>query len=144
MAYPPALQEIIDFFESLPTESERREALISYAENAAMHAPREDESYAVSEVRKDEECLDRVGIHIADGARPRIRVSLGEKVQTLTRALTTILCKGLDGSSRETIAALDNEFVPRIVGAELMRQRSRTVYYVLDRLREVCARPSSR
>lgn len=137
--YPSALQEIVDFFESLPTEAERRESLIAYAETAPRHAPRDGESYAVSDVRKDEGCLDTVGVFLTPGDRPGIRIQLGPKVQTLTRALTAILCQGLAGCSLGEIAAADSAFIPRIVGAELMRQRSRTVYYVLERLREAAA-----
>ncbi|MFT5468617.1 MAG: cysteine desulfuration protein SufE [Verrucomicrobiales bacterium] len=136
MAYPLALTEIIDFFESLSTEAERREALIAYAEGAAQHMPIENEVYAVEDVRKDEGCLDSVGIFLTNDENVKIRIELGDKVQTLTRALTTILCKSFSRSSLNEIANIDSSFVPRIVGAELMRQRSQTVYYVLERLRE--------
>ncbi|MEM7013732.1 MAG: hypothetical protein AAF585_19865, partial [Verrucomicrobiota bacterium] len=134
---PKSLQEIIDFFEPLP-EAERRDALMIYAESVSQHVPKDGENFAVNQSRKDEHCLDEVGVFLetsADGA-VQLRVQLGDKVQTLTRALTSILCKGLNGAKPETIRNLPNEFIPRIVGEELMRQRSRTVYYVLDRLRE--------
>jgi cysteine desulfuration protein SufE len=36
----------------------------------------------------------------------------------------------------EEILALEPDFVPRITGAELVRLRSRTVYYVLRRMQE--------
>lgn len=135
--YPKTLQEIIDFFEPLP-EAERRDALMVYADSVSQHAPNDGKSFDVSQLRKDEHCLDEVGVFLdsSEDGTLQLRVQLGDKVQTLTRALTSILCKGLNGSTPNTICELSNEFVPRIVGAELMRQRSRTVYYVLDRIRE--------
>jgi len=57
-------------------------------------------------------------------------------VQTLTRALGVILCRGLNGSSLEAVQAIQEDFVPRIIGAELVRLRSQTVYYVLRRMKE--------
>jgi cysteine desulfuration protein SufE len=49
--------------------------------------------------------------------------------------MTAILCKGLHGTSPEEILALEADFVPRLIGAELVRQRSQTVYYVLGRMK---------
>ena len=75
------------------------------------------------------------GQGVDEGERAYFRVSLGPEVQTLTRAMTSILCKGLAGSSPEKILALEADFVPRIIGANLVRQRSQTVYYVLGRMK---------
>jgi cysteine desulfuration protein SufE len=58
-------------------------------------------------------------------------------VQTLTKAMTAILCKGLDGLTPEEIMEVPADFVPKIVGAELVRQRSQTVYYILTRMKGV-------
>ena len=49
--------------------------------------------------------------------------------------MTSILCRGLDGCSLEEILEVPSDFVPKIVGGELVRQRSQTVYYVLTRMK---------
>jgi len=133
---PPDLSEIVQLFEDLP-ESERRSLLVHYAESARLCAPQPGDQFDLEDVRKDEECTDTVGIHLRvdEGERAYFRVSLGPEVQTLTRAMTSILCKGLAGSSPEKILALEADFVPRIIGANLVRQRSQTVYYVLGRMK---------
>jgi cysteine desulfuration protein SufE len=131
-----ALADIISLFEHLP-ESERRALLVHYAESAQNCAPRPGEAFDLEDVRKDEECTDTVGIHLRvdDGERAHFRVTLGPEVQTLTRAMTSILCRGLDAASPQAILDLEADFVPRIVGADLVRQRSQTVYYVLGRMK---------
>jgi cysteine desulfuration protein SufE len=138
-AYPPKLASIISLFESLP-EEEKRENLIAYAEQATKHEPRPGETFDLEDVRKDEECTDTVGIFLnADCAqRVRFRVTLGEKVQTLTKAMTSILCRGLDGCFLNDVLDLPSDFVPRIVGGQLVRIRSQTVYYVLTRMKTAC------
>jgi cysteine desulfuration protein SufE len=65
------------------------------------------------------------------------RVTLGPQVQTLTRAMSSILCKGLDGITPEQVLEIPADFVPKIVGAELVRLRSQTVYYLLTRMKGV-------
>tara|TARA_R110002096_G_scaffold24760_28_gene78065 strand:+ start:491 stop:952 length:462 start_codon:yes stop_codon:yes gene_type:complete len=137
MSYPDTLQEIVEFLEALP-EQERREALFTYAEAAARHEPRAGETYVVADERFDEMCLDSVGVflHLNAGNEATFRVRLGGKVQTLTRALASILCQSLNQLPLATIVNLDDAFIPRIVGAELMRLRSRTVYYMLQRMQE--------
>lgn len=137
MSYPAALDELIAFFESLP-EGERRENLIDFAAAAVTHAPREGENFDFEDVRKDAECTDTVGVHVRVGDRGHIHfaISLGTKVQTLTKAMTTILCRGLNGCTLQQVIEVSQDFVPRIVGAELVRLRSRTVYYVLNRMKE--------
>ena len=65
-------------------------------------------------------------------------MTLGPEVQTLTRAMTSILCKGLDGATPQEILDLPSDFVTRIVGAELVRVRSQTTYYVLTRIKGIC------
>ena len=138
--YPEALQDIISLFENLP-ESERREMLVTYAENSIKWAPSEGDSFDLEDVRKDEECTDTVGIFLNAGkdeqGRPTatFKVSLGNEVQTLTRAMTSILCRGLNGSPLQAILDVPADFVPKIVGADLVRQRSQTVYYVLTRMK---------
>jgi cysteine desulfuration protein SufE len=135
--YPSALNDIIDLFEHLP-DVEKREMLVNYAETAPKCAPVEGEAFDLEDVRKDEECTDTVGVFLRfeeGGSKAYFKVSLGPEVQTLTRAMTSILCKGLNGSSPGDILEIPADFVPRIVGAELVRLRSQTVYYVLTRMK---------
>ena len=91
----------------------------------------------VEDVRKDEECTDTVGIFLQIDADRRacFRVTLGPQVQTLTRALAAILCQGFEGAPPEEILAVPADFVPKIVGAQLVRLRSQTVYYLLNRMK---------
>ena len=49
-----------------------------------------------------------------------------------------ILCKGLDGVEPKKILELESDFVPKIVGAQLVRLRSQTTYYILSRLKGIC------
>ncbi len=51
--YPTKLNKIIHLFETLP-EDERRETIVSYAENAKKQEPRKDEQFDLVDVRKDE------------------------------------------------------------------------------------------
>lgn len=133
---PPTLNELITFFESLP-EGERRENLIDLAAAAPAHAPKEGEVFDLEDVRKDAECTDTVGVYLRlEGAQVYFAVTLGPKVQTLTRALAVILCRGLNGCTLRQVIDVPQDFVPRIIGAELVRLRSQTVYYVLRRMKE--------
>lgn len=136
--YPAALDELITFFESLP-EGERRENLIDLAAAAATYAPKAGEKFDLEDVRHDEECTDTVGVHarLEHGDHVHFAISLGPKVQTLTKAMATILCRGLNGSTISEVLAVPQDFVPRIVGADLVRLRSQTVYYVLGRMKQV-------
>lgn len=136
-AYPAALEELITLFESLP-EGERRENLIELAAQSASCEPQAGETYEVVDVRHDAECTDSVGIHarVAEDGVVHFAVSLGPKVQTLTKALTVVLCRGLKGLTADEVITVSPDIVPRIVGAELVRLRSRTVYYVLNRMKE--------
>ena len=137
--YPTKLNQIVNLFESLP-DDERRETLVSYADSAKKQEPREDENFDLVDVRKDEECTDTVGVYLRVDERRRahIRMTLGPAVQTLTRAMTAILCKGLEGATPEEILELPSDSVTRIVGTELVRVRSQTVYYVLTRITGIC------
>ena len=137
--YPTKLNKIINLFESLP-EDERRETLVSYADNAKKQEPREGENFDLVDVRKDEECMDTVGVylHVDENGKAQIRMTLGPEVQTLTRAMTAVLCKGLEGCTPQEILDLPSDFVMRIVGVELVRIRSQTIYYVLTRIKSIC------
>ncbi len=133
--YPQPLQDIIELFEYLP-DQEKRENLIVMSDSAAKQEPKEGETFDLEDVRKDEECTDTVGIflRVQDG-KAHFAVTLGPLVQTLTKAMTSILCRGLNGAKLEDILEVPADFVPRIVGAELVRLRSQTVYYVLGRMK---------
>ena len=137
--YPKGLQSIVSLFGSLP-EQERRDALISYADQARKWEPKKGEAFNLEDIRKDEECTDTVGVFlkIGDEERATFRVTLGPQVQTLTRAMTAILCRGLEHSTVTEILKVPSDFVPKIVGAELIRVRSQTVYYVLTRMKGIC------
>ncbi len=137
--YPEKLNKIINLFEMLP-EVERRETLVSYADSAKKQEPREGEEFQLEDVRKDEECADTVGVYlqIDDEGKAHFRMTLGPEVQTLTRAMASILCKGLDGVAPQEVLDLPSDFVTRIVGAELVRVRSQTTYYILTRMKGIC------
>ena len=137
--YPPKLDNIINLFESLP-EVERRETLVSYADSAKKQEPRAGETFELEDVRKDEECADTVGVylHVDNEGKAHFRMTLGPEVQTLTRAMTAILCKGLDGATPQEVLDLPSDFVTRIVGEQLVRVRSQTTYYILTRMKGIC------
>lgn len=134
--YPPKLQQIVDLFENLD-KREREDLLIDYAEASKKQGPREDESFDLEDVRKDAECTDTVGIflRVDPDRHVHFRIALGKEVQTLTKAMTSILCKGLEGATIEDVLEVPADFVPKIVGADLVRQRSQTVYYILTRMK---------
>ena len=137
--YPTKLNKIINLFETLP-EVERRETLVSYADNAKKQEPRTGETFDLVDVRKDEECMDTVGVYLLvdESGKAHIRMTLGPEVQTLTRSMSAILCKGLEGCTPQEILDLPSDFVTRIVGAELVRVRSQTTYYILTRMKGIC------
>ena len=138
MSYPAKLSAIIELFSGLP-DAEKRETLIAYADQAKFQEPRDGESFVSVDVRKDEECTDTVAINLRldEQGGAHFRISLGPQVQTLTRAMSSILCKGLEGVSPTDILEIPADFVPKIVGAELVRLRSQTVYYLLTRIKSV-------
>jgi len=137
---PPGLQRIVDFFGSLP-EPEKVDNLILYADAARKCEPRAGEAFVLEDIRKDEECADTVGIFLkVDPANQHsaFRVTLGPEVQTLTKAMTSILCKGLEGLTPTEVLEVPSTFVPLIVGTHLVRIRSQTTYYVLSRMKSAC------
>lgn len=136
---PPNLTGIVELFDTLSDE-EKRENLIAYADAASRCAPRAGETYDLEDVRKDEECTDTVGVFLKVDAARRAHfcISLGPHVQTLTKAMTAILCEGLEGAAPEEIMEVAQDFVPRIVGGQLVRVRSQTVYYILTRMKSAC------
>src|SRR5437773_6220919 len=115
MSYPQKLSNIVELFETLP-EEEKRENLIAYADQAKKHEPREGETFDLEDIRKDEECTDTVGVFLKvdPDQRAHFRVTLGPQVQTLTRAMTSILCRGLDKATIGEILDVPADFVPKI------------------------------
>ena len=135
---PTKLQQIVDLFAALG-EEERRENLIAYASQSSRCGPRDGETFDLEDVRKDEECTDTVGVFLRlEDGRVTFRVTLGDKVQTLTKAMTAILCRGLEGCTLDQVLELPSDFVPQIVGGQLVRIRSQTVFYVLGRMKGAC------
>jgi len=134
---PPALEEIVAFFGVL-SEPQRRDALLAYAAEATRHQPRPEETYDLIDERTDPGCIDVVGIflRVDEAGQTHFRARLGPEVQTLTRALVAILCRGLEEAPLATVAGLSDDFVVQIVGSQLMRVRGRTVYHVTRRMRE--------
>jgi len=138
--YPPNLAEIVEFFGNL-SDDEKRENLIAYADAAPGCEPKPGETFDLEDVRKDEECTDTVGVFLRVDPVTRaaqFRINLGPHVQTLTKAMTAILCKGLTGATPDEVLEVPQDFVPRIVGGQLVRVRSQTVYYILTRMKGIC------
>ena len=133
--HPKKLSKIIDFFESL-SDDEKRENLLSYANKSKAWEPLLDQIYDLEDIRKDEQCLDTVGIYLkVNQEKVFFNVSMGPKVQTLTRALASILCEALEGANIEQVLTVEDECISRIVGEKLVRLRSQTVYYLIRRMR---------
>ena len=139
MSYPKKLQEMVELFEHLPDE-EKRESLVSYSLTTKNFEPKDGEKFDLEDVRKDEECADTVGVFLQVDAEGRghFRMTLGPQVQTLTKAMAAILCKGLEGVTPKAVMELASDFVPKIVGAQLVRVRSQTTYYILSRMKGIC------
>lgn len=138
-SYPEKLRELVAFFEA-QSDEDKRQLLVDYAGTVEQCIPRQEESFDLEDVRKDEECTDTVGVFLrveGDG-RCEFRMTLGPHVQTLTRAMAAILCKGLSGATPREVVDVPSDFVPRITGAPLARVRSHTVYYVLGRIKAIC------
>lgn len=132
---PPPLQEIVELFRRLP-EGERRALLMHYATQAASAAPAGAEAYQINDIRQDAQCSDVVGVHLSlEDGRLRLALSLGPRVQTLTRAMAAILHQGLRGCSPGEVLAVPEDVITAIVGETLVRQRSQTAFYLLRRLR---------
>jgi cysteine desulfuration protein SufE len=77
-------------------------------------------------------------LKVDEEGRSHFRMTLGPQVQTLTKAMTAILCKGLEGTTPKAVMELESDFVPKIVGAQLVRVRSQTTYYILSRMKGIC------
>ena len=133
---PEKLNDLIHFFESLP-ENERRENLMLFADKVEKWNPDPNLDYDIKDIRKDEQCTDTVGVFVKiNEGRVFFKMLLGPKVQTLTRAISSILCEVSEGERIERIQAIEKMAISRIVGQELVRLRSQTVYYILERMKD--------
>ncbi|NCG26356.1 MAG: Fe-S metabolism protein SufE [Verrucomicrobiales bacterium] len=133
--HPKNLKKIIDFFESL-NDDEKRENLLSYANKSKAWEPLPDQNYDLDDIQKDKQCLDTVGIHLkVIQKKVFFNISMGPKVQTLTRSLASILCEALEGVTIEQVLELKDECISQIVGEKLVQLRSQTVYYIIHRMR---------
>jgi cysteine desulfuration protein SufE len=130
------LEAQVKHFETLDN-SARIQALIGLAQTVSRLGPTPDNTWDFSEVRQDEECLDSLGVFLKkDHHVLHFAATVGEETTTLTRALTSVLVQHLSGETPERILSLSNQFVPRLVGEQLLRQRRNTAYYPLRRIQE--------
>lgn len=136
--YPPRLQAIAALFAGLD-ESARRELLIHFAAGVGRFAPQPGEDFEFEDTRLDAECTDKVGIHLRFHDGCRFRVTLGPEVQTLTRALAAVFCEGFAGLRAEEVLALPESFITEIAGTTLVKLRSRSVFYILRRMKAAAA-----
>jgi len=135
-AYPTPLQRIVDYFGSLD-EQTRRARLIDYADQAMQWHPKEGEKIVLEDLRNDDECMDEVGIYIIEreGGKIAFRLYFGDEVQTLNKAMGVILGKGLEDTQLQDVINLSSQVVTQIIGQRLVRYRSQTVYYILNRMK---------
>ena len=134
-SYPAKLKRIVDYFSKLD-EQTRRTRLIEYADQADKWLPKEEEPILIEDLRNDDECMDEVGIYIVDeGEQISFRLYFGDEVQTLTKAMGVILGKGLSETTIEQVQELPSQVVTDIIGQRLVRNRSQTVYYILNRMK---------
>jgi cysteine desulfuration protein SufE len=108
-----------------------------FADKVEKWNPDPNSDYDIKDIRKDEQCTDTVGVFVQiNEGRVFFKMLLGPKVQTLTRAISSILCEVSEGESIEKIQAIEKMAISRIVGQELVRLRSQTVYYILERMKD--------
>lgn len=133
---PKRLERIASYFEQLDEQS-RRERLIAYAEQSAKWNPQPADRILYQDIRKDEECLDEVGVFIVnDGDDLGYRMQYGKDVQILTRAMGTILADGLNHAKPEEVLSMPADVVHRIIGQQLFRNRSQSIYYIFNRIKQ--------
>ena len=133
---PERLERIASYFEGLDEQS-RRERLIAFAGQSEKWLPKPDDEILYKDIRKDEECLDEVGVFITeDNIGLSWRMQYGKDVQILTRAIGTILSDGLDHAKPEEIISLPADVIHRIIGQQLFRNRSQSIYYIFNRIKQ--------
>ncbi len=137
---PKRLERIASYFEQLDEQS-RRERLIAYAEQSEKWQPQPDDEILYQDIRKDEECLDEVGVFIvSDAEGVAYRMQYGKDVQILTRAIGTILSDGLNHAKPEEVTSLPADVIHRIIGQQLFRNRSQSIYYIFNRIKQAMKR----
>lgn len=133
---PQRLERIASYFEHLDEQS-RRERLIAYADQSGKWLPQPDDNILYQDIRKDEECLDEVGVYIVDDdGHIAWRMQYGKDVQILTRAIGTILSDGLNHADAEEVLSMPADVVHRIIGQQLFRNRSQSIYYIFNRIKQ--------
>ena len=133
---PKRLERLASYFENLDEQS-RRERLIAYAEQSSKWQPLANDEILFKDIRKDEECLDEVGVFIVrDGESLSYRMQYGKDVQVLTRAMGTILSEGLNHVQPEDVLSIPAGVVHRIIGQQLVRNRSQSIYYIFNRIKQ--------
>ncbi len=133
---PKRLEQIASYFEQLDEQS-RRERLIAFAEQSDKWLPQPSDKILYQDIRKDEECLDEVGVFIVDDGEGLVwRMQYGNDVQILTRAIGTILSDGLNHAKPEEVTSLSADVIHRIIGQQLFRNRSQSIYYIFNRIKQ--------
>jgi cysteine desulfuration protein SufE len=113
-------------------------ALIALAGELKTLAPDPSQHWTIRDVRQDIECDDTVGLYARlEGETVRLAAEVGQEVTTLTKALTALLVKHLDGERASTIRTVTSSDLAPIVPETLLRQRRNTVHYAVQRLQDV-------
>jgi sulfur transfer protein SufE len=130
------LEAQVQHFETLDN-SARIKALITLAQNVSQLEPKHHETWDLTEIRQDQECLDEMGLYLRHNKNTlELAATVGSEATTLTRALTAVLVQHLNGETKDRILELKDSFVPRLVGESLMRQRRNAAYYPLRRIQD--------
>ncbi len=130
------LETQVKHFETLDNR-DRIQALIELAQNASKLEPKQTDNWDLTEIRQDQECLDEMGLYLRRNKNTlELAATVGNEATTLTRALTAVLIKHLNGETPARILGLKVSFVPRLVGESLLRQRRNAAYYPLRRLQD--------
>jgi sulfur transfer protein SufE len=130
------LEQQVQHFETLDN-SARIKALIELAQNVSSLEPKKTDIWDLTEIRQDQECLDEMGLYLRHNNNSlELAATVGSEATTLTRALTAVLVKHLNGETKDRILELKDSFVPRLVGESLLRQRRNAAYYPLRRIQD--------
>jgi len=82
-----------------------------------------------------------VGVFIADDGEGLVwRMQYGKDVQILTRAIGTILSDGLNHAKPEEVISLPADVIHQIIGQQLFRNRSQSIYYIFNRIKQAMKR----
>ena len=130
------LEAQVQDFEKMDS-SQRIKALIELAQNVSKLEPQHGQTWDISEIRQDQECLDEMGLYLRHNKNTlELAATVGSEATTLTRALTAVLVQHLNGETPTRILELKDGFVPRLVGESLLRQRRNAAYYPLRRVQD--------